>query len=79
MKRTPIADRIRAAYRLGITYHKLFDAVFPEDDYPKARRGATGGGPPGAAMAFGAALRRMGAMERDRVVWIPEIEREARP
>lgn len=77
MKRTPIADRIRAAYRPGITYHQLFDAVFPEADYPIARRYRTDGGPPGAAMAFGAALRRMGA-NVDEAVWLPRIEREAR-
>lgn len=39
----------------------VFDAVFPEAEYPKARRYQSNGGPPGACMAFGAALRRMKA------------------
>lgn len=44
----------------GIDYHVLMDLVFPVADYPRAWRYATGGGPPGCAMAFGAGLRRCG-------------------
>ena len=53
-----------------ITYHELMRRVFPENEYPKAYKGATKGGPPGCAMAFGAALREMGLsfnLDRDRV------------
>lgn len=77
--RKPIAVRIAEAYRHGITYADLFDAVFPEAEYPKARRSQSHGGPPGACMAFGAALRRMKASwghSGDRV-FIGIEEREA--
>jgi len=70
-KKNPIATRIARAYFPGITYAELFDAVFPEAEYPEARRYQSNGGPPGACMAFGAALRRMRASWRrpgDRVI-----------
>ena len=77
--RKPIAVRIAEAYRHGITYHELFDAVFPDAEYPKARRYQSNGGPPGACMAFGAALRRMNASWRrpGDPVFIGIEEREA--
>ena len=64
MKAAPLEQRIRAAMgeRRSAQYHDLMAAVFPEADYPKAYRGSVNGGPPGCAMAFGAALRRMGWM-----------------
>lgn len=59
---TSIVDRIRAAVPLRVKtdYHDAMAAVFPSADYPEAWRGASKGGPPGCAMAFGAALRRAG-------------------
>jgi hypothetical protein len=70
----PIKERIRAAYYRGIGYHELMHKVFPEDKYPKAYRYQQNGGPPGCAMAFGRALREMGAHEHsgaDRKIYIP--------
>lgn len=60
--RQPIASRIRAAMagRTTAPYYEIMYAVFPQDQYPRAWRYATGGGPPGCAMAFGNAVRRMG-------------------
>lgn len=63
-KKTSIADRIRQNYTLGITYHELMRLVFPEDLYPNAYRYQSNGGPPGCAMAFGKALRKLN-MSRD--------------
>lgn len=60
-KPKPIIQRIHDAYRPGIGYHELMDAVFPSDQFPNAFRGRTEGGPPGCAMAFGRALNRLGA------------------
>jgi len=61
LKREPIEQRIRKAMRgrIQMPYHQLMQAVFPENAYPRAYNYATGGGPPGCAMAFNAALRRM--------------------
>jgi hypothetical protein len=78
MKRTPIEQRIRAALagRLRAPYHDLMDAVFPAEQYPRAMRYQSNGGPPGCAMAFNAALRRMGGgwsgMGSARVAWVPK-------
>lgn len=44
-----------------MSYHELMHAVFPDADYPRAWRYGQNGGPPGCAMAFGSALRRIGA------------------
>lgn len=61
-KPVPIVQRIVAAMqRCRVNrreYHDLMRAVFPERDYPNAWRYKAAGGPPGCAMAFGAALRR---------------------
>ena len=76
MSRTPSdAERIEAricrAYREGINYHELMRLVFPD---PRSWSYSANGGPPGCAMAFGAALNRLGAyvdMYRGRRVSIP--------
>ena len=77
-KQQPIATRIRAAMkgRTVAPYYDVMEAVFPSSDYPRAWRYAAGGGPPGCAMAFGAAVARMGGSTAEtcrgaRAVWIP--------
>lgn len=72
--RVPLPDRIRHAYRPGIGYHDLMRQVFPADLYPRAMNTARQGGPPGCAMAFNAALTRMGARQGPypkRTIWLP--------
>ncbi|NHR04406.1 hypothetical protein HA052_04275 [Chromobacterium haemolyticum] len=60
-RKVPLKDRIRVALASGerMTYHDLMLAVFPFDEYPKAYRYQSNGGPPGCAMVFGKALREM--------------------
>jgi hypothetical protein len=62
-RRLPIADRILAVLdgKKSYPYHILMELVFPEDEYPKAFNYQANGGPPGCAMAFNKALRKMGA------------------
>ena len=70
----PLVDRIRAKWKPGIRYYDLMREAFPADQFPDAFRAPNRGGPPGCAMAFGAALRRMGAWEGpypDRVIVLP--------
>jgi len=58
----PIRERILTAFS-GTTrmpYHDLMAQVFPINEYPNAYQCSTNGGPPGCAMALGAALRRLG-------------------
>lgn len=55
-----IIDALAAAPGGKLGYHVLMHAVFPQDDYPKAWRYQSNGGPPGCAMAFGRALRELG-------------------
>lgn len=63
-ERVPIKERIRAALASGpMTYYNLMLAVFPSDEFPRAWRYQSNGGPPGCAMAFGKALREMGIRE----------------
>lgn len=72
MKREPIQERIRRHWRRRISYHELLNAVFPQAEYPKAHRISNNGGPPGCAMALGAAIRRMGGHRcSNGTVWIP--------
>ncbi len=55
----------------------MLAAVFPEKEYPKAYRISNNGGPPGCAMAFGSALRRMGGHRIDNKVFLPpETDKE---
>lgn len=58
-------------------YQAVLEAVFPIGEYPDAWRTPTTGGPPGCAMAFGAALRRLGGGWHhdgpDRYVWLPTL------
>lgn len=44
----------------SMQYHDLMEKVFPPEQYPKAYERSVNGGPPGCAMTFGAAIRRMG-------------------
>lgn len=54
----PLAERIDYHWGRGVrTYSALLAACFPDE---KSNRISQNGGPPGCAMAFGAALRRMG-------------------
>ena len=41
------------------TYHAVLWKVWPHDEYPRAHRHSSKGGPPGVAFVFGVALRRM--------------------
>jgi len=78
-KPKPIKERIREAYEpdspQGMRYYTLAEKVFPVDQFPRAWRGATGGGPPGCAMALSRAIREMGGDKtwtgRGWEVWIP--------
>lgn len=66
-KPKPIADRIREAFKEDereLRYDELMRRVFPRDQYPNAFRYQSNGGPPGCAMAFGAALKRLNASFR---------------
>lgn len=78
----PIKQRIAEAYRSlsregwdRVQYHTILEAVFPREDYPRAHRCATGGGPPGCAVAFGRALQEMtgssDGMGASRTVYLP--------
>lgn len=60
-----LIQRIKANWRPGIGYHELMRAVFPLDEYPRAWRYSSNGGPPGCAMAFGSGLRRAGFFTLD--------------
>lgn len=63
-KPTPIKLRIARALKARggrADYFDLIRDVFPKDDYPRAWRYQANGGPPGCAMAFGRALRELGA------------------
>ena len=55
-----LQERIKASYRRGIGYSELMRAVFPEEQYPKAWRYQSNGGPPGCAMSFGKAMKQLG-------------------
>jgi len=75
MKTVPIKERILKAYRANMGYWELLNAVFPEDQFPKARRRPSHGGPMGCAMAFGKAIRELGGhvkwTDANRPVFIP--------
>jgi hypothetical protein len=80
-RKTPIADRIRAAFKPGerkLSYYELMNRVFPHAEYPRAQRHQVNGGPPGCAMAFGKALRLMGLhvgdKETGRFIYRPPSE-----
>lgn len=66
-KPPPIQERIRAAMRDGTRdYFKVLSRTFPAEQFPRAFRYQSNGGPPGCAMAFASALRAMGLMDLDR-------------
>ena len=73
-----IESRIRAVMgsKTTMQYHDLIHLVFPPEKYPNAYNYSVNGGPPGCAMAFGAAIRRMGGrdtrMGGQRTVEIPQ-------
>lgn len=55
-----IKDRIIAALRPGpMRYRDLLAAVFPYEEWPRAWRYQSNGGPPGCAMVFGKAIREL--------------------
>lgn len=60
---TPLHKRIVEALRKcpdgHASYYQLIYDVWPRDQYPRAHRGSSNGGPPGVAMSFGRALREM--------------------
>lgn len=58
----PIVERIRDAMngRTQAQYHEIMRLVFPREHFPRAFIYQSDGGPPGCAMAFGKALRRIG-------------------
>lgn len=62
-KPRPIKERIIASVtKQGGwgDYHQTMRDVFPDDQFPRAWRYSSNGGPPGCAMAFNRALREMG-------------------
>lgn len=61
-----LQERIKASYRRGIGYRELMRAVFPEDQYPNAWRYQANGGPPGCAMSFGKAMKKLGLVRSCR-------------
>jgi hypothetical protein len=71
-KRICIQERIRAACLETRDYQKMLRIVFPADEFPKAHRVSSNGGPPGCAMAFGRALRQMGGSRTGNKVWLPQ-------
>jgi len=76
--RSPLCDRIRAAWKPRIGYHELINAVFPYEEYPLAWRYSNNGGPPVCAMAFGKALRKLGLMRYDNhISGTPNAENQA--
>ena len=59
----PIAERIAEAFRGGeaqLPYYEVARRVFPENDFPRAWRYSSNGGPPGCFMALTRALNRIG-------------------
>jgi hypothetical protein len=61
MRPKPIAERIDAALATGARdYHAVAGLVFPQDQFPRAWRYPTRGGPPGCFMALSAACRKHG-------------------
>ena len=67
MPAPPIQQRIRAAFQPGereLHFYELALRVFPTDQFPRAFRYSSNGGPPGCAMALSATLRRMGLASR---------------
>jgi hypothetical protein len=54
-----IAEHLVGAHPAKHTYYLTMLAVFPPNEYPDAWRYSSNGGPPGCAMTFGAALRKM--------------------
>lgn len=80
-KPKPLTERILAALgtRSSAPYWDLMRAVFPYAEYPRAWNYQANGGPPGCAMAFNAALRRLGGGWRqapDRTNRIAYIDRD---
>lgn len=73
-----IECRIKQAMagKTTMPYHDLMRMVFPPDKYPKAYNYSVNGGPPGCAMAFGAAIKRLGGRDIgqgcSRIVEIPK-------
>jgi hypothetical protein len=70
-------QRIKEAMgsKTTMQYHDLMRLVFPPEKYPNAYNYSVNGGPPGCAMTFGSAIKRMGGrdsgMGGQRMVEIP--------
>jgi hypothetical protein len=70
-------SRIKSAMgnKTTMQYHELMQLVFPPEKYPNAYNYSVNGGPPGCAMTFGAAIKRLGGrdsgMGNQRIVEIP--------
>ena len=71
MPRKPsLEQRIRDAYAQTRDYRRMLELVFPLPEYPRAWRCSNNGGPPGCAIAFGRALRKMGGHRDGERVWL---------
>lgn len=61
-----------------VQYHELMLLVFPPAKYPNAYNYSANGGPPGCAMQFGAAIKRLGGRDygrgNQRMVEIPSTK-----
>jgi len=54
-------------------YHAVLWKVWPPDEYPRAHRHSSKGGPPGVAMSFGRALNQM---QRENLIMRPHNRME---
>lgn len=62
MGTAPIKQRIMNALQENdgtLEYQSLLYMVFPPEQYPRAYKNSSNGGPPGCAMTLGRALREM--------------------
>ena len=69
-RRRNLVEEVCRRYERGErSYTALRAALFDPEDYPNAWRCSARGGPPGCAMALGAALRKAGIARRgDRLI-----------
>jgi hypothetical protein len=61
VKRVPLKTRVLLAFgeKRTVGYYDLMYAVFPKEQYPKAYRRSSNGGPYGCCMALGRAIREL--------------------
>lgn len=77
-----IVDALRAFPMGRASYHELLWKLYPHDQYPRAWRSSSNGGPPGVAISYGRALNslhRKGIIYRPPVFVCGEIERGGQP